>query len=470
MQFASLEFALFLGGVLFLLGFQRTSLRCRKLLLLVASYFFYGCFSPAFLLLLVVFSLVTQASAWLTAKQAARSGRINWVVPLYVAFALGDLAFFKYYSFLFEWSESLSAMYGLGGTFLPELTLAMPLGISFFTFQGLGYVIDVKRDPEQYSSSWLDALLFLAFFPCLLSGPILRARAFLPQLSGAPNNAPDWRDCVWLLLVGLLKKVALSSYLSEHVTRAFFNSPDSFSSLGLAGGALAYTAQIYLDFSGYSDMAMGVAGLLGFRIPLNFDRPYAAASPRAFWKGWHISLSTWLRDYLYIPLGGNRAGRLRTSANLLVTMGLGGLWHGANWTFAVWGLLHGGVLVVLHLLDPGKDRGPQGWRRGVAWLATFAFINLTWIFFGASDVQSAWNILGRMASLNAPGDGVPLAAWVLSLSVVAVQWLPSGTLRQSPDWFRDLPAPVGAALAGWLAALCIRLGPDGVLPFIYFQF
>ena len=289
----------------------------------------------------------------------------------------------------------------------------------------------------------------MAFFPTLLSGPILRASQFIPQLS---NPVPAWddsRQAFWLIILGLFKKIVLSSYLSEHATRQLFSSPESFSSLGALVGVMAYSAQIYCDFSGYSDLAQGLAGLLGLRVPDNFRKPYAARNLRQFWQGWHVSLSTWLRDYLYIPLGGSRTSAARRNVNLMVTMGLGGLWHGASLTFLAWGLLHGLGLVVTHAFAGRPASGEPAvsapaWRAkardAAAWAATFGFVTLAWVFFASPDFQTALDVLGRIVSCTAQGTGPGL---VLTAMVVGVIGRPG----PAPGRGRALPG-VAARAAG----------------------
>jgi len=477
MQLLSLEFAFFFLAVLSLAWTLRPHALPFRLLLLAASYIFYASFYPPFPLLLPGVSLLTWGTARVLgsmppampptgaptgASSGSPSGRRKAVVAAYLAVVLGELCFFKYYALA---SELVGA--------LPELSIAVPVGVSFFTFQAIGYVVDVYRRPEEMVRSPLDVLLFLAFFPTVLSGPILRARDFIPQLS----SPPAWTDsgqAFWLIIVGLFKKVALSSYLSEHVTRQLFSAPEDFSSLGALVGVMAYSAQIYCDFSGYSDLAQGLAGLLGLRVPDNFDQPYMARDLRQFWRRWHISLSTWLKDYLYIPLGGSRCTPLRRDLNLLATMGLGGLWHGANLTFLVWGLLHGLGLIFCHAL-PGKPwaeaKGNAAKARdALAWAATFGFVTLAWVFFASPDFDTAAQVLGRIVSLDRAGTGPTVTLMAITFGVIGFQALGLNWLRTCPALLTRLPAPAMAAVFGLLGALIVRMGPDGMLPFIYFSF
>ncbi|WP_243311368.1 MBOAT family O-acyltransferase [Fundidesulfovibrio agrisoli] len=467
MQLLSLEFAFFFLGVLALSWTLRERNTAWRFLLLAASYIFYASFHPGFALLLFGVSAATWAAARLLARPAADALPLGpsrrAILATYLVVVLGELCFFKYYGLA-------SDLTGL----LPEITLLMPVGISFFTFQGIGCVMDAYRNPDGPRWQFMDVLLFMAFFPTVMSGPILRARDFIPQLHDLRPAWTDSNQAFWLIAVGLFKKVALSSYLSEHVTRQLFSAPEGFSSLGALMGVLAYSAQIYLDFSGYSDLAQGLAGLLGLRVPDNFHSPYKARNLQEFWQGWHISLSTWLRDYLYIPLGGSRCSAIRRDFNLLATMGLGGFWHGASLNFLAWGLLHGAGLVATHHLGGRLKLPAEGWMGkacdALKWACTFGFVTLAWVFFAAPDFATAMDVLARIASLDGEGTGPGLTLAVITVSVIALQGLRLDVLRACPAWLERLPAPAFAAALGLLAALIVRMGPDGMLPFIYFSF
>jgi len=468
----SVEFACFFCVVLAVCWTLRPYRGVFKATLLTASYIFYASFHPGFVLLLAAVSLLTYGAARMLSRLDADRPR-RWVVAGYLAVVLGNLSFFKYYGLVFDLLGVSLERLGIASP-LPDLSLALPVGISFFTFQGIGYVVDVYRGKEKACGSLPDVLLFMAFFPTLLSGPILRAGDFLPQLRSPKPVWEDAQQAFWLIIVGLFKKITLSSYLSEHITRQLFSSPDGFSSLGALVGVFAYSAQIYCDFSGYSDMAQGLAGLLGFKAPDNFHKPYKALNLREFWQGWHISLSTWLRDYLYIPLGGNRCSKGRQIFNLLATMGLGGLWHGASLTFLAWGLLHGLGLAVTHVLAgkftvPGQGRPALAWK-ALCWAATFGFVSLAWVFFASPDFSTAWAVLARIASCDSVGAGPGLVLPLMVAGVVGLQALRLNVLATCPEWLRRLPAPAMGVALGVLGAVIVRLGPDGVLPFIYFSF
>ncbi|GAB6036391.1 hypothetical protein JCM15519_09500 [Fundidesulfovibrio butyratiphilus] len=465
MQLVSVEFAVFFLAALAACRAAWSRPGLRVACLVAASYVFYASMHVGFALLLLAVSLAAFASARLLVRLRAAPAR-RAVLAGFAALVLGDLCFFKYYAMLYDLAGSYAGLADLG--------LALPVGISFFTFQAIGMVTDAYRDPDANRWSLSDTLAFMAFFPTLLSGPILRAGAFIPQLR-APR--PAWTDeaqAFWLVALGLFKKITLSSYLTEHVTRPFWAGPEAYSSAGAVLAAVAYSVQIFLDFSGYSDLAQGMAGLLGFRVPDNFRSPYAARNLRQFWRGWHISLSTWLRDYLYVPLGGSRVGPRRRMANLMVTMGLGGLWHGAGFNYLAWGLLHGVGLCATHWLGPKRSpvssAARAGVRGAVCWAATFAFVTLAWVFFAAPDTARALDVFLRMAECDSQGRSPGVLAVLLCVAVLAAQVLKPGLLRLRPNWFARLPDPALGLAVGALAALAVRLGPDGVLPFIYFSF
>ena len=473
MQLTSVEFACFFLLVLSLGWAARPRPTLFQFIILSASYCFYATFSAWFALLLAGVSLLTYGAARALAAFKSRSAR-KAAMACYAVLVLGNLGFFKYWGLLFDLAGQSLARFGLVSP-LPDLSPALPVGISFFTFQGLGYVMDVYRDRGRVCRSLLAVMTFMAFFPTLLSGPILRAGDFLPQLRTTKPAWDDANQAFWLILLGLFKKICLSSYLSEHITRQLFSAPEGFSSLGAGMGVLAYSVQIYCDFSGYSDLAQGLAGLLGLKVPDNFRLPYKARNLRQFWAGWHISLSTWLRDYLYIPLGGNRCSASRRDFNLLATMGLGGLWHGANLTFLVWGLLHGLGLAATHAFSgrsgPGQASGGLAKARSaLCWAATFAFVSLAWVFFASPDLATALAILGRVASFRADGLGAGPLVPVIVFAMVASQALSLSRPRTCPAWLRALPAPALGAAVGLIGALIVRLGPDGMPPFMYFSF
>src|SRR3954470_15036641 len=370
MTFVSFEFVIFfpvvLLGVVALPG--RTS---RQAFLLFSSAVFYAAGTPWHLLVLATPAIIDYAIALRLEREPESSARKHWLV-LSLVTNLGLLAYFKYADFF------VGTIASLLGVETALLSPGLPIGISFFTFKTLSYTIDVyRRELPACRSPWRYAL-FVSFFPELVAGPIVRASIFLPQL----ERTLEWswrrfRPGMEMILLGLTKKLVIANRLAVFVDPVF-GSPAQFSSGTVLSAVIAYSLQIYCDFSGYSDIAIGVARIIGFDLPENFDMPYAATSITEFWRRWHITLSQWLRDYLYIPLGGNRKGSARMYANLMITMLLGGLWHGASWNFVIWGGLHGLGLVVNRLTSSrlSKSKGPV--RAAFGWLTTYAFVCFCW--------------------------------------------------------------------------------------------
>jgi alginate O-acetyltransferase complex protein AlgI len=453
--------------VVFLVYWALPRHRWRLLWLLGASCAFYMSWNPWFLLLLFASTSVDYLLALRLDRAASPAGRRALVV-LSVSANLGVLAFFKYTLFLLDTSGGLCNALGLP---LPAATLkiVLPLGVSFYTFEAVSYVVDVYRKKIRPVRNPLDYALYILFFPHLVAGPIVRPGDFLPQL-GRPRRF-SWvrlEAGVRLVLRGLVKKAVIANHLAA-VIDPVFARPGDYGPAALWLAAVGYAAQIYADFSGYSDMAVGLAHALGFKLAANFRLPYLACSPADFWRRWHVSLSTWLRDYLYIPLGGSRHGSLATHRNLLITMTLGGLWHGAKWTFVVWGLYHGLLLCLTRLLAPPARLAALLRPAGV--VLTFAAVCVGWVFFRAQSLADAAVILRGMAGGSAgarlaPGDEqvvlACLAAVLLGHLLGAVRW---------PHRLRArLPAPAaGAALAGCLVLYFLLLPYTGT-GFIYFQF
>jgi alginate O-acetyltransferase complex protein AlgI len=402
-------------------------------------------------------------------RQAVR----NALLFASVGYYLGVLATFKYWNF---GAESVAALLGAFGVRVApvELRLVLPFGISFFTFETMSYTIDVWRGDLQPARRYVDYLLFVCFFPHLVAGPIVRPAAMLPQLA-APPRADGNRQAAGLyrIAVGLAKKVLLGDYLARALVGRVFATPERFTALEVLLSVYAYAVQIYADFSGYSDVAIGSAALFGYELPENFDAPYAAQNLQDFWRRWHISLSTWLRDYLYKPLGGSRGGPLRTYRNVLVTMVLGGLWHGASWTFVAWGALHGAALVVTRIWQRARAatrRPPADWARWGTTLLTFHFVCFAWIFFRAPSMSHVALLLGRLfrGSWTLAHVG-PRVALVVG-AAMALQWAPRGSGARVRELFVRTPAFVqGIVLAATAVALHLAATarPE---PFVYGQF
>ena len=495
MLFPTIQFGVFFPIVFVGSWLLRPRPRRWKLFLIAASYVFYafafkGHWTPwqgvptlsdlnwaawwrkwHFPALFALVTVVNQAVAVGIAESRARAVRKAWVTFGVVA-DLGVLAYFKYYNFFRD---------QVGGPFhaLPAKKVLVPVAVSFYIFQALSYVLDTYRE-EIRPYNLIDVACYLSFFSHLVAGPIVRATEFLPQLHERPEPRNiDAARAFRLIVAGMVKKVVIADNLARWIIDPVFANPRGFSALENLTSVYAYAVQIYADFSGYTDIAIGLALLLGIRFPANFDAPYRSVSLQDFWRRWHMTLSRWLRDYLYIPLGGNRRGELRTYVNLTITMLLGGLWHGADWKFVVWGGIHGAGLAVERLWHDrrealGLDRDATAWTRIVGWLATFHVVCFAWIFFRATNFELATNMIGRivtgwgktsgLASLVTPGVVAVIGVMLLS------QFAPEGAVELGVRRFSRLPlAAQGVTLA--LAFFAIEhLRPKGVAPFIYFQF
>ncbi len=469
--FPTFEFAVFFSLTFVGSWLLRPHPLAWRWFVLAASYFFYAWWDPRFVLLLAGSTVVNQAAAVAIARVAAPAGRRGLLI-LAVAVNLAVLGFFKYYGFfLTSVADGLDRV-GLH-TSPPLLQVVLPIGISFFTFQALSYVIDTYRGDTSPAPT-LDFAVYLSFFPHLVAGPIVRARELLPQLTERPDpRRIDAALAFRLIFAGLFKKVVISSFVAGAIVEPVFANPGSHQNLEILFAVYGYAVQIYADFSGYTDIAIGCALLLGLRFPQNFDAPYAATSIQSFWRKWHMTLSFWLRDYLYIPLGGNQGGEARMRRNLLLTMVIGGLWHGAAWTFVVWGAIHGLALVGEREWDQRRRaRGavPRWWSPIARWAVTFHVVCLAWIFFRAESFGKAGELLWRL--LTAWGTGTlvkPMLVFVV-VAMVAAQFVPIDVVSRAQAVFsRAAPAVQGVCLA--LGLLVIdALGPTGVAPFIYFQF
>ncbi len=473
MLFPTVEYALFflvvLAGAWSLYRFPVA----HKSFLLLASYLFYGFWNWTYLPLLIGISLFSGLVAQRIQRSPTATARKRWLAAG-VAVCLAALGYYKYTSFL---TATLLQAWGhfAPPPHIPVYSPLLPLGISFFVFHAISLLMDCYRNKVREPVNLGDALLYVAFFPQLIAGPILRASRFLPQLALRRNPNSIRVNRAFLLIVGgLFKKVVISNMLATRLVEPVFSVPQSFGAWDTLLAVYGYAAQIYCDFSGYTDIAMGCALLLGYRLPLNFNAPYTAVNPQDFWRRWHISLSTWLRDYLYFPLGGSRKGKPRTYLNLMLTMLLGGLWHGAAWTFVVWGGLHGIYLVVHRLWSRIGWRPLVRWRSTGAWrwasrILLFHAVCVGWVFFRAPSFDLAFSLFGRLA--------VPGAASLATGPVLIVLFLGLAGQFMPPRWRNGLEIELGrwpalargAAVAAAIATIEI-LGPTGVAPFIYFQF
>jgi D-alanyl-lipoteichoic acid acyltransferase DltB (MBOAT superfamily) len=479
MLFPTITFAVFFLIVYVANWLVMPRLRLWKWTIIGISYVFYGWWDWRFVLLLVAATFVNQALGVRIAHARGRRGggpaAKRWLVLSVVA-NLAALGYFKYVDFFAVNLDHLLSSVGLGAP-LPLLRILMPVGISFLVFRVLTYTIDIYRG-ELAPVSTLDFGVYVAFFPYLLAGPIARAREFLPQLrSPRDPRSVDAGRAFTLILGGLAKKMLIADYLSTHIVNGVFASPQSFSSWETLWGILAYSAQIYCDVSAYSDIAIGIALLLGFELPENFNAPYTARTLQDFWRRWHITLSSWLRDYVYIPLGGSRRGRGRTYVDLVATFLLAGLWHGAGWTFVFWGGMHGVGLALERaradarrargLREPGATPGARALQR----LAVFAFVSLAWVFFRAESMGDAFAVLWRLvAGLGSFGSAVTWPVVGLVALGIGIQYVP----RRLSERLEVGLANIGWAGQGAVLALALflidTLGPQGAAEFLYFKF
>ncbi len=474
--FSSGLFLFLFAAFLLIYNSLRNTTTARILYVVLFSLYFYYKSSGLYFLLLIF----AATSDFLIARALFRTERVGarrWWVALSVAVNLGMLAYFKYTNFLIGIANDL-----FGAGFLQFRNIFLPVGISFFVFQSMSYTIDIYRRQLRPLNSWLDYLFYLSFFPQLVAGPIVRARDFIPQIRRKPVVTREMFGMgVFLILTGLFKKAVVSDYISLNFVDRIFDEPLLYTGFECLMGVYGYALQIYCDFSGYSDMAIGIALLLGFRFPKNFDAPYKSATITEFWRRWHISLSSWLRDYVYISLGGNRKGRFRRYVNLLLTMLLGGLWHGAAFRFILWGALHG-VALALHkvwlAVVPGAQvAGAQmgRWSRAAGIFFTFNLVCFGWLMFRAESMQTVSLMLHQIA-FDFQGAMIPqvLSGYAGVFGLMAIGY----ALHLMPDRLdavvqrRVTAAPMllQVVMAAALIWCVMQIKSSDIQPFIYFQF
>ncbi|MDR0972817.1 MAG: MBOAT family protein [Prevotellaceae bacterium] len=445
----------------------------RILFVTAFSYYFYYKSSGFYFFLLAIVTVGDFLYAQAMSRTERKRWRRFWVV-MSLTTNLGLLTYFKYTNFFG------SILSGLVGTTFEPLNIFLPVGISFFTFQSLSYTIDVYRRQITPINRLLDYAFYVSFFPQLVAGPIVRARDFIPQIRQPLRVTQEmFGQGVCFILFGLFKKAVISDYISINFVERVFANPSLYSGVENLMGVYGYALQIYCDFSGYSDMAIGLALLLGFRFPINFDSPYQSASITEFWRRWHISLSTWLRDYLYISLGGNRRGKLRQYLNLIITMFLGGLWHGASWNFVFWGTCHGIALAghKMWMTLTGRKKGEErhGLRRVLGVIVTFHFVCFCWIFFRNATFDGSMQMLTQIATNFHPELFLPLIegyAWVFLLMAIGfvLHFAPKSWEQTLRSALTELPFAGKVLCVVALIYLVIQIKSSTIQPFIYFQF
>ncbi|MDR1918625.1 MAG: MBOAT family protein [Tannerellaceae bacterium] len=488
MLFSSgLFFFLFIGFLMIYMPLRK-QLRARIIYVTLFSLFFYYKSSGLWFFLL----LCTATSDFLIGRRLSliTSRRIRkLLVVLSLCINLGMLTYFKYFNFLAglfaQLGHEIGTLLGIAewqALAYEPMDIFLPVGISFFTFQSLSYIIEIYRRRIEPVYRWIDYVFYVSFFPQLVAGPIVRAREFIPQIYKTPTvSREQFGEGLFLVICGLIKKAVISDYISLNFVDRIFDAPLLYTGLENLLGIYGYALQIYCDFSGYSDMAIGIALLLGFRFSINFDSPYQSATITEFWRRWHISLSSWLKDYLYISLGGNRKGKLRTYLNLMLTMLLGGLWHGASLRFILWGALHG-VSLALHkfVMSRFSSFKPSGsrmnpFRRILGVLFTFHLVCLGWVFFRASSLQLAWDMLSQIALNFHPEVLLPFVeGYQIVVGLMAAGYLFHFMPKRVESAIQGLvthsPLLIQALMLAAAIFVIVQMKSAGVQPFIYFQF
>lgn len=486
--FTRLSFWIFFTVVIGIYSIFHKKTRARNVYLLLVSLFFYYKTGGWFYVLLIFSCLSNYGWGYFIGAAKRKNFRALGLV-LGLISNLGILAYFKYaffftgilnrftgdafetYNWLAQWWNSVV------GANIDTTDIVLPVGISFFTFQAISYLVDVYRKDTEVVKNVFDFSFYISFFPQLVAGPIVRASSFIPQLyQNYRVTKKEFSHALFLILAGLIKKMVISDFLAVNYIDRIFAQPGSFSGTENLMAIYAYALQIYCDFSGYTDIAIGVALLLGFKLPLNFNSPYKAISLTDFWRRWHISLSTWLRDYLYIPLGGNRKGKFRTYLNLMITMLLGGLWHGANIRFVIWGGIHGVGLVLEKMLTPLRKKIPVNWiSKVVLTFFTFQLVSAAWLFFRAESMEKAKEMALQIFYSFRWSDvfRFPAAYPMISAIIVVgffVHWLPARWQEVVRGKFIRLPIWIKGVIILVIIYLINQFLLADVQPFIYFRF
>ena len=436
---------------------------------LFSFYFYYKC-SGLFVLLLLVTSFIDWIVSRCMADPKMGKGMRRFCLLLSIMTSIGILLYFKYANF-FLWN--VNALFS--SNFAP-LELILPVGISFYTFQSVSYVVDVYKRRLEPTDTWLEYAFFLSFFPALVAGPIVRADYFIPQVK---ENRRATRNEVYtgllFILLGVIKKAVVADYIAQF-NDLVFDAPGDYHGFEAFMGIVGYLIQIYCDFSGYSDMAIGIALIMGFRLVPNFNFPYKARNVSDFWRRWHISLSSWLRDYIYIPLGGNRKGKTRTYVNNFLTMLIGGLWHGAAWKYIIWGAMHGGGLIAHKMSRPWLDKIPDNFlTKAFFWFTTMVFLSLTFVVFRVTDIGDTWTVVSSVFDdfhwESIPAFFVTRTAWAILVAlIILAHALPTRFWRHLTDAFVESPWLDKLIIFIIVIQLVIEFQSSEVAPFIYFQF
>ncbi len=467
MIFSSIEYFIFFAVVLLLMLVVKSN-SLKRAILLGSSYYFYAYWDYRFVFLMLGLTCINYYAGLKIEDSKNKKEQNKWLAAS-IIFDLGILGFFKYFNFFID---SANVIFNPLNIQIPLLNIILPIGISFITFEVMSYTIDIYRGVNKSAKSFWDFALLVAFFPHLIAGPILKPKQFLPEIR--QDILIKWENVSFglqIFLLGLVRKLLIADRLALFVDPVF-QHPLDYSAITLWLATIAYAMQIYCDFCGYTDMAIGSAKCLGFDIPKNFDIPYISQSVTEFWRRWHISLSSWLREYLYIPLGGNRKGKQRQYVNLLITMLLGGLWHGASWNFVVWGGLHGTALVVHKIYTENIQKKyiieSIGYKI-FAWLITFTFICITWVFFRTTHFSASLNILEKMFYLSNPvGMNWYATSLFICLPVLIITDFWGNKLSQGIKL--KLTTFKGMFLIFFVVFGLILLAPQNSSPFIYFQF
>jgi D-alanyl-lipoteichoic acid acyltransferase DltB (MBOAT superfamily) len=459
----------------------------RIIYVIAFSLYFYYKTSGVFVVLLLIVATLDFFIGHCIAMTKDKTHKKLWVT-LSIFINLGMLGYFKYTNFLYDTAVGLFQYFGgiFGNEALQQvgfhpLDIFLPVGISFFTFQSLSYAIDVYRDEIKPVKKWTEYMFFVSFFPVLVAGPIVRPKDFIPQIKNKPVLlSPQMGEALYLIICGLFKKCIISDYISVNFVDRIFDAPSLYTGVENLMGVYGYALQIYCDFSGYSDMAIGIALLLGFRLKINFDSPYQSATITEFWRRWHISLSSWLRDYLYIPLGGNRKGKVRMYVNLILTMLMGGLWHGAAIRFILWGAIHGVALAIHKWITRlyGLKTSAKDMRVGeriINTLITFNLVCFAWIFFRADTMEKAFQMLTQIFTYFEPSvfmqliSGYPTVFILMAVGYI-IHFIPKNIDLKIQHQVTALPFWGKAALLSLAIFIVIQMKSSEIVPFIYFQF